>query len=127
MTDEPKKSGDEHHLSAVASALPDILGNGGVQAVLAKLGAQGLGDVAKSWVAKGANLPISIDQLKGVLGSGPIASIASKLGISTEQATFALAEVLPHAVDHMTPDGAEPAADAAAPDPAAIVAKMFRR
>lgn len=118
---------DEKHVSAVAGALPDILGNGAVKDVLAKLHLEGLGDVAKSWVGKGANLPISVDQLQRVLGSGPIASIAGKLGISTERATHSLAQVLPHAIDHMTPDGEEPAADAPPPDPAAVVAKMFGR
>jgi uncharacterized protein YidB (DUF937 family) len=127
MTDQPTESVDEKHISAVAGALPDILGNGAVKGVLEKLHLAGLGDVAKSWVGKGANLPISVDQIKSVLGSGQIASIASKLGISTEKATFALAQVLPHAIDHMTPDGAEPTAEAVPPDPATITAKMFGR
>jgi uncharacterized protein YidB (DUF937 family) len=125
MTDQPTPSLDEKHLSAVAGALPDVLGNGAVKDVLAKLHLAGLGDVAKSWVGKGANLPISIDQVKSVLGSGKIAAIASKLGISTEQATHSLAQVLPHAIDHMTPDGHEPTAEAPVPDPAAVMAKMF--
>lgn len=125
MTDQPKPSDAEKHVQAVAGALPDILGNGAVKQVLAKLHLDGLGDVAKSWVGKGANLPISVDQVKNLLGSGPIASVASKLGISTEQATFALASVLPHAVDQMTPDGDDPTDDAAPPSPAEITAKMF--
>lgn len=126
MPDQPASSDDDkQHVNAVAGALPDILGNGAVKDVLAKLHLNGLGDVAKSWVGKGANLPISIDQVKSVLGSGQIASLASKLGISTEKATFALAQVLPHAVDHMTPDGVEPTAEAAPPDAEALRKKLF--
>ena len=125
MTDQPAKPAADKHLSAVAGVLPDLLGNGAVKAILGKLHLDGLGDVARSWVGKGANLPISVDQVKRALGSGPIASIASKLGISTEQATHSLASVLPHAIDQMTPDGNDPADDAPPPDPAAVMAKMF--
>lgn len=108
-----------------AGAIGDLLKGGGAADIVKKLGSSGLGDVASSWVGLGKNLPISPDQITSVLGSGPIASIAAKLGISTEKATHTLAEVLPHAIDHMTPKGEPPAADAEAPDPTAVVAKMF--
>jgi uncharacterized protein YidB (DUF937 family) len=108
-----------------AGALGDLLKGGGAAALVAKLGSSGLGSIASSWVGLGKNLPISPAQLTSVLGSGAIASIASKLGLSTEKATHTLSEVLPHAIDHMTPDGVPPHEAAEAPDPAAVVAKMF--
>lgn len=125
MSESPLSKIDEKQIKAVASALPDVLGNGAVKGVLEKLHLEGLGDVAKSWVAKGANLPISVDQVKKVLGSGPISSIAKKLGLSDDEATYALADVLPHAVDHMTPDGADPKDDATPPTPEEIAEKVF--
>lgn len=109
----------------MAGALGDLLKGGGAADIVKKLGSSGLGDIASSWTGLGKNLPISPDQLTKVLGSGPIASIAAKLGISTEKATYSLAEVLPHAIDHMTPHGEAPKEDAEAPDAAAIAAKMF--
>ncbi|MBK9034800.1 MAG: DUF937 domain-containing protein [Myxococcales bacterium] len=109
----------------VAGALGDLLKGGGAADIVSKLGQHGLGDIASSWVGLGKNLPISADQISKVLGSGAIASIASKLGISTERATHSLAEVLPHAIDHMTPTGEPPAVDAEAPEPGGLMAKMF--
>ncbi len=109
----------------MAGAVGDLLKGGGAAAILGKLHGVGLGDLASSWVGLGKNLPISFDQLTSVLGSGPIATIAAKLGITPEHATRSLVDVLPHAIDHMTPDGQPPAADAEAPDPVAITARLF--
>lgn len=109
----------------MVGSVGDLLKGGGAAGIIDKLRAHGLGDIASSWIGLGKNLPISLDQITSVLGSGTIASIAAKLGISSEHATKSLADVLPHAIDHMTPTGEAPPADAAPPDPAALVAKMF--
>lgn len=109
----------------MVGAVGDLLKGGGAAELLNKLRAHGLGTIASSWVGLGKNLPISVDQLTKVLGSGMIASIAAKLGMSTEHATKSLADVLPHAIDQMTPTGQAPAADAAPPDPVALAAKLF--
>jgi uncharacterized protein YidB (DUF937 family) len=80
--------------------------NGGLNGVLDKLKAGGLGDVAASWVGKGANLPISADQISSVLGSGAIADMAAKFGISPETLSAQIAQHLPTVIDKMTPNGA---------------------
>lgn len=121
MTDTNDKPETEQMLGA----LGDILGKGGATNILGKLDSLGLGNLGSSWVGLGKNLPISPSQLTSLLGSGPIASIAAKLGISTEKATVRLADLMPHAIDHMTPDGQAPTAEAEAPDPAALAAKLF--
>jgi uncharacterized protein YidB (DUF937 family) len=105
-------------------ALGDLLGKGGAAGILGKLDSLGLGNLGSSWVGLGKNLPISPSQLTSVLGSGPIASIAAKLGISTEKATIRLVDLMPRAIDHMTPTGQPPAADAEAPDPTELAAKL---
>ena len=46
-----------------------------------------------------------------MLGSGPIADFAKKLGISPEQASETLAGLLPEAVDRLTPNGSAEGAD----------------
>ncbi|HVV82405.1 MAG TPA: YidB family protein [Kofleriaceae bacterium] len=112
-------------VTQMADQVKGLLSGGGAASILGKLREHGLGDIASSWVGLGKNLPISTDQLSKVLGHGTIASIAAKLGLSHEEASKSLADVLPHAIDHMTPDGQPPSAEAAPPDPAAIVAKFL--
>lgn len=109
----------------ITGELGGLLGGGGAGAILGKLKGLGLGDIASSWVGKGANLPIPPDMMEKILGNSTIAAIAAKLGISHDQASKSLAEVMPQAIDHMTPDGQEPAADAAPPDPIALTKKLF--
>lgn len=109
----------------MASAVGDLLKGGGAAGILGKLKAHGLGDIGSSWVGLGKNLPISAEQLGKLLDNATIASIAGKLGLSPDRAKKSLAEALPHAIDDMTPDGAEPAHDAAPPDPVALARRIF--
>lgn len=68
----------------------------------------GLGDIVNSWVSTGKNLPISAEQLQSVLGSGQLRDIAAQLGVSPEQASGSLADLLPRVVDQLTPNGQLP-------------------
>jgi uncharacterized protein YidB (DUF937 family) len=78
---------------------------GGVGGLVGKLTQGGLGDVAASWVGSGPNAAVSADQLTDVLGSGPIAGFAEKLGVNPAQAAGVLAMVLPLVISHLTPKG----------------------
>lgn len=82
---------------------------GGVQGLADKLQQHGLGDAVQSWIGTGANQGISGDQLNQVLQKTGLDSVvntaASKLGVDPGQLMGQLAQVLPHAVDHATPDG----------------------
>ncbi|HEY5995384.1 MAG TPA: YidB family protein, partial [Candidatus Deferrimicrobiaceae bacterium] len=69
---------------------------------------RGLGDIVSSWVGTGQNLPISAEQLQGGLGANLIGQLAAKAGISGEEASAKLAELLPSLVDKLTPDGQLP-------------------
>jgi len=80
-------------------------GQGGLQNLISQFGAKGLGDVVGSWVSTGKNLPISPDQLQGVLGNDAVKNIASKLGMDTKSVTSQLSNLLPQVVDKLTPDG----------------------
>lgn len=106
-------------VGAGESAISGLLGQGGsaLPGLLDKFGAGGLGNVAQSWVGKGANLPISGAQIKSVLGSDVVASVAGKLGLSTEAAAEKIAQVLPSIIDKLTPDGI-------VPDPKALADKL---
>ncbi|GGA19135.1 YidB family protein [Dyella nitratireducens] len=85
---------------------------GGVQGLADKLQQHGLGDAVQSWIGTGANQAISGDQLNQVLQKTGLDSVvnnaAGKLGVDPGQLVGQLAQVLPHAVDHATPNGDVP-------------------
>ncbi|HEV7122155.1 MAG TPA: YidB family protein [Rhodanobacter sp.] len=89
---------------------------GGVQGVVSMLQQHGLGEAVQSWVGTGANQPVSGGQLGQALqggGLGPLLQeAAGKLGINQDELLGKLSQVLPHAVDHVTPDGQVPPAGA---------------
>ena len=81
----------------------------GVQGVVAQLEQQGLGGVARSWISTGANQPISADQINKVFGgSGVLGQLAAKAGMSPQDLTQKLSQVLPAAIDKLTPGGTIP-------------------
>ncbi|MBS1197528.1 MAG: hypothetical protein H6R18_1313 [Proteobacteria bacterium] len=84
---------------------------GGIGGLIGKLQQGGLSEVVGSWVSTGENLPVSADQLSGALGSDTIASLANSMGVSNEEASGSLAELLPQVVDKLTPDGQVPEGD----------------
>jgi uncharacterized protein YidB (DUF937 family) len=91
------------------SAVVDLLKSQDLGGLISQFDKAGLGEAAASWVAKGANLPISAEQIQGVLGSGPVADMAAKLGVDPAQAAQHLAQFLPQVIDQLTPDGKLPA------------------
>ncbi len=87
-------------------AIVQMLQNqGGVGAVLGKFQQSGLGGLASSWQGDGANAPVSPDEVQSVLGSGPIAEVAQKLGIDPQEAASHISQYLPQIMDHLTPGG----------------------
>jgi uncharacterized protein YidB (DUF937 family) len=91
---------------AIAQVAIDLFNqNGGLPGVLEKFKAAGFTDEVASWVGKGANLPISAQQVVQVLGSSTIQTAANKLGINADEISAKIAEYLPQVVDRMTPNG----------------------
>jgi len=82
--------------------------HGGVQGVVNQLRTSGLGATVDSWIAEGANAPVSPGDLHKAFGAQTIAELAAKSGLTTEELTAKLAQVLPHAVDALTPGGEVP-------------------
>jgi uncharacterized protein YidB (DUF937 family) len=96
-------------MTQVVSGL--IQKHGGVQGVISQLEQQGLGATARSWVGNGTNLPISPAQVEQVFGSnGTLQELAAKFGLNPQTVAEKISEVLPHAVDHLTPGGTVPPA-----------------
>ena len=82
---------------------------GGVSGLLEAFQKQGLGGVVSSWVGTGANQAVSPQQVQGALGDQQVQDIASKLGVSTQDASSHIAQWLPAIIDHLTPNGQVPA------------------
>jgi uncharacterized protein YidB (DUF937 family) len=81
---------------------------GGLGGLLDKLQKGGLGDVANSWVGSGQNKPVSPGQLGPALGPNIIKTLAQRSGLSEEEITKQLSQVLPGIVDKLTPQGRLP-------------------
>jgi uncharacterized protein YidB (DUF937 family) len=97
--------------AVLPAVLSEVLGNGGqggLSSIVAKLQQAGFGDQVKSWLGNGQNLPITADQLKQVLGSDAVRQLAAKFNIPVDQLSEILAQQLPTAVDHASPDGKLP-------------------
>lgn len=95
----------------ISSVMGLLGGQGGLNNLISQFGAKGLGDVIGSWVGTGKNMPISADQLKGVLGDDTLKNIASKLGMDSNALTSQLSNLLPDVVDKLTPEGKVPEGD----------------
>ncbi len=82
--------------------------HGGIQGIVAQLEQQGLGATARSWIGTGPNQPISPDQIHHAFGSDIVAQLAAKVGLSPDVLAGKLSQVLPQAIDKMTPAGTVP-------------------
>ena len=81
---------------------------GGLTGLIQKFKSAGLDHLISGWVSTGPNPPATPQHIEQALGSEPIAAYAQKLGIPQGQAAGLLAQLLPHAVDHLTPNGEVP-------------------
>ena len=84
--------------------------HGGLQGVVNEFERNGLGATVKSWIGTGPNQPISADQVQQALGPDLLQQLSAKSGLSVQELTQKLSQVLPQAVDRLTPDGKIPSA-----------------
>jgi len=82
--------------------------HGGLQGVVSEFEQKGLGGTVKSWVSTGPNQPVSPDELHRVLGPDLLQQLSQKSGLSVQDLTQKLSQVLPQAVDTLTPNGSIP-------------------
>ncbi len=101
-------SGGHNQLMDVISGLVNNPNTGGLAGLVQAFAGKGLGDVIGSWVGTGVNQPISADQIQHVFGKEQLQGIADKLGISSQEASGGLAQLLPQIIDKLTPDGSIP-------------------
>jgi len=84
---------------------------GGLNGLTEQFTSNGLGDIISSWIGTGKNLKISPDQLQQVLGPDTIKDLALKLNVNTKSVSKSLSDMLPKAVDKLTPEGKIPETD----------------
>ncbi len=82
-----------------------LAGLGGLLMTLKK---GGLGNVINSWVSSGPNQSVSPNQLGSALGPNIIKMLAQRSGLSEDEVTRQMSQVLPGVVDKLTPSGRVP-------------------
>ena len=90
---------------ALISAVLAKTNLGDLQGLVNKLQQGGLTDQVQSWLGNGANLPVTVDQLRTALGNEQVQQIARELGLPIDGALKLLAEYLPTTVDQASPNG----------------------
>lgn len=96
--------------SGGGGALGGLLG-AGLGGLLQQFDQAGHGDQARSWVDRGDNKQISPSDIENTFGADTIDTLVQQLGVSRSELLSGLAQVLPQAVDQMTPDGRLPTAE----------------
>jgi uncharacterized protein YidB (DUF937 family) len=80
----------------------------GLGGLLNRFQQNGQGDVMKSWIGSGQNQSISPSQLGSALGPEIVNALSEKTGLSQQQITAQLSQILPGVVDKLTPNGRLP-------------------
>ena len=102
------QSGEQGNMLQTVMQLLNNPQTGGLSGLVQSLQQGGLGDVVNSWISNGQNQPVSADQIQSALGGSSLQGMAEKMGMSTEQASGSLAELLPQLINQMTPNGQLP-------------------
>jgi uncharacterized protein YidB (DUF937 family) len=84
--------------------------SGGLNDLLNKFQQNGLGDIAKSWIGPGTNMPVAATDLEKALGPEQIAALMEHTGLSRSDLLDGLTKNLPQVIDQLTPNGTMPAA-----------------
>ena len=99
-------------MAAKPAQAPSDEGAGGLLAglggLLERFQQNGHGNVSNSWVGHGQNEPVQPGQLGTGLGPNIIKTLAQSSGLSEEELTKHLSQILPGLVDKLTPNGRLP-------------------
>jgi uncharacterized protein YidB (DUF937 family) len=107
----------------LAGVLRTIFGGGSVPGPVLSRGVgntvedierSGHGEIARSWVARGQNRPISPEKLEAALGEDGIRDLMQQTGMERDDLLATLSEHLPRVIDHLTPEGRLPTEQEAA-------------
>ena len=85
-----------------------IVRHGGVQGMVDQLRSGGIGPTVNSWINEGPNAAVAPEEVHRAFGEKTINELAAEHGMSPEEMAQKLSQVLPHAVDALTPEGSVP-------------------
>ena len=103
----------EGEQAALPGLVKEVLGNEGLQSILAKLQGAGLQAQVSSWIDKNkSNLPIRPEQISAALGDQHVQEIAKSLGIPMDKVLDVLAKFLPAAASAAGPAAVPPTSGA---------------
>jgi OOP family OmpA-OmpF porin len=109
LNETAEKFGVGEKASALLTALLGyIVNKGSLGDFLQMFHDVGLGEIADSWVSRGASAPLSDKQMTDALGAETIQNLAEKAGVSVATATPVLSYLIPAVVDKLTPNGFVP-------------------
>ncbi|MDR3539001.1 MAG: YidB family protein [Acetobacteraceae bacterium] len=97
----------DDEVTPLGAALNELLGGerGSLPDLADRFTEAGLGAIMASWIGNGPNLPISVRDLRHVLGEERAEDLATLAGMTSGEFLVRLARLLPAAVHRMTPEG----------------------
>jgi uncharacterized protein YidB (DUF937 family) len=93
----------------IGEAADNATAKAGLEEMRDQFHKNGEGDKADSWIATGPNKPVDEPQLDKAVGRDVVDELAKATGLSRDELLQRLKQVLPEAVDKMTPEGKIPA------------------
>ncbi|MDB5884280.1 MAG: hypothetical protein JWR74_451 [Polaromonas sp.] len=82
--------------------------NGGIGAVLQRFQNKGYSQQAASWVSTGENEALEPQAMSEVMGTEELSRLSQQLGVSKEEVSSGMAQIMPQMVNHLTPEGGVP-------------------
>jgi uncharacterized protein YidB (DUF937 family) len=83
---------------------------GGLGGLLEKLNQGGYSQHTQSWVGTGQNMSLPANAIRDVFGQHGVTAIAKHAGLSEDETSAGLAQLLPEIINHVTPQGRVPQA-----------------
>jgi len=81
---------------------------GGLGGLLKQFQEAGLGEAVDSWINAGPNKTVAPGQIADALGPDVIDALSQRTGLPRDQVATILSQLLPKAVDQLTPEGRLP-------------------
>ena len=82
--------------------------NGGIGGVLEKFQSKGYSQQAASWVSNGSNEELQPHAVNELMGTEELSRLSQQLGVSQEEVSSGMAQILPEMMNKLTPQGSVP-------------------
>ncbi|MDB5843366.1 MAG: hypothetical protein JWP79_676 [Polaromonas sp.] len=82
--------------------------NGGIGGVLERFKNKGYSQQAASWVSTGENEELQPQAVNELMGTEELSRMSQQLGVSQEEVSTGMAQILPEMVNQLTPQGGVP-------------------